>query len=68
MAEENYKYRRMTSSRRRSCKNTQGLDHSSVEGDISSATSTLFLCLASAEPCIVQGLIPREISSGFWKY
>ncbi|KAK2829355.1 hypothetical protein Q7C36_017345 [Tachysurus vachellii] len=28
----------------------------------------LFLCLASADPCIVQGLIPREISSSFWKY
>lgn len=44
------------------------LDHSSVEGDVSSATSTLFICLAPAERCIVQVLIPRETSSSFWKY
>lgn len=44
------------------------LDHSSVDGDISSATSTLFLCLAPAESRVAQGSIPREISSGFWRY
>ncbi|KAL6477024.1 hypothetical protein MHYP_G00155230 [Metynnis hypsauchen] len=47
---------------------TKELDLSSVEGDISSATSTLFLCLAPADPRPAGSLIPHNVLTHRRKY
>ncbi|KAL7850632.1 hypothetical protein SRHO_G00199810 [Serrasalmus rhombeus] len=47
---------------------TKELDLSFVEGDISSATSTLFLCLAPADPHPAGSLTPHNVLTHRRKY